>query len=68
MKTYIDFISDMVDDPALFDEINKAAPFADASELRSWFAERCYELTDADCQTLLTHQSLAADPDEEFQY
>lgn len=68
MKTYVDFVTDMVDDPVLFDELTKAAPFTDVDELRSWFAERDYELSDGDCEALLTQQRLAMDSDEEFQY
>lgn len=68
MPTYLDFVTAMVEEPALFDELTRAMPFADADAVDSWFTSHGYDVSEADCETLLAQQNLTLDPDEDFQY
>lgn len=68
MKTYVDFISDMIDDPRLYDELNEVLPFDSADALCEWFLHHGYQLSDADSQTLLENQRDTGDEDGQFHY
>lgn len=68
MKTYRDFISDIVDDTRLYEELCQAVPFSEQAQLRDWFATRGYQLHSADAEVLFTNQEKVTGSDEQVNY
>lgn len=68
MKTYRDFISDIVDDTRLYEELCQTVPFSEPAQLRDWFAARGYQLQSADAEVLFANQEAVTSSDEQVNY
>lgn len=68
MKTYRDFISDIVDDARLYEELCQAVPFSEQAQLSDWFATRGYQLHSADAEVLFANQEEVTGSDEQVNY
>ncbi len=68
MKTYRDFISDIVDDTRLYEELCQAVPFSEQAQLSDWFATRGYQLHSADAEILFANQEEVTGGDEQVNY
>ncbi|MBV9143921.1 MAG: hypothetical protein JO115_23875 [Pseudonocardiales bacterium] len=68
MKTYRDFISDIVDDTSLYEELCQAVPFSEQAQLNDWFATRGYQLNSTDVEVLFANQEEVAGSDEQVNY
>lgn len=68
MKTYRDFISDIVDDTRLYEELCQAVPFSEQAQLSDWFAARGYRLHSADAELLFANQEEVTGSDEQVNY
>jgi hypothetical protein len=68
MKTYRDFISDIVDDTRLYEELCQAVPFPELTQLCDWFTARGYQLHRADAEVLFANQEAVTGSDEQVNY
>lgn len=68
MKTYRDFISDIVDDIRLYEELCQAVPFPEKAQLSDWFATRGYHLHSTDAELLFANQGEVTGSDEQVNY
>jgi hypothetical protein len=68
MKTYRDFISDIVDDTRLYEELCQAVPFSEPAQLSDWFATRGYQLHSTDAEILFANQEEVTGSDEQVNY
>jgi len=68
MKTYRDFISDIVDNTRLYEELCQAVPFSEQAQLRDWFAARGYQLHSTDVEVLFANQEEVTGGDEQVNY
>ena len=56
MRTYHDFISDIVADPSLLRDLESALPFPSESQLATWFTAAGYDLGPDATVTLFKNQ------------
>lgn len=67
-KGYADFIKDIAENKDLNEELYSAAPFADVHILQKWFAERGYNITDKDAETIFQSQDMLLQEGENIAY
>jgi hypothetical protein len=68
LKSYRDFVSDIVDDPELYEQLAAAVPFPGLPELTAWFTTHGYELQAADAELLLANQEAVTSGDDQIDY
>jgi len=68
MKSYVDFISDLMKQPALLRELDTVVPFQTQVVMKDWFSARGYALSEADAHLLFQNQSSLLEEKEQVNY
>lgn len=68
MKSYVDFIADIMLDPSIVQDLDTQLPFAQAADLQQWFTAKGYALNVEETEMLFANQSSLIGQQETVNY